>query len=281
MAGPLFKNLDDPDEQLSFPRLSGDIVEVGDFTIARTVHEPGWRWSVDIRPIVGGEWCRARHVGVALSGKLAVELQDGRSFELGPDDVFEIPSGHDGYTIGNEPFVMIEWTGVRTFVGSHRGGVLTTMLFTDLVQSTELAGRLGDTRWRELLAVHYESIRSQLDRSGGREVTTTGDGVLALFDAPATAVRCAAAIRQAANRQDLHVRAGVHVGEVQVVGRNVQGLAVNEAARVMAAAGTDEILVSETTRTLTSGAGLAFEDRGEHRLKGIAEPRRLFALVDS
>jgi class 3 adenylate cyclase len=133
--------------------------------------------------------------------------------------------------------------------------------------------------WRELLASHYSAIRAALDRAGGREVNTTGDGILAMFDAPAAAIRCAAAIRDASIRQDLHIRAGVHLGEVQVVGDNVQGVAVHEAARVMSEAGADEILVSETTKVLASASGLAFEDRGLHELKGIAEPLRLFALI--
>lgn len=279
MAG-ISKNLDDPDELIEFPGITGDVIEIGDFTVARVVHEPGWRWSTHIRPVVGGEWCRARHVGLVLSGKVAVILQDGRTFELEPDDVFEIPPGHDGYVIGDEPFVMLEWTGFRTFAGSGGGGILTTMLFTDLVESTTAAARLGDVAWRELLSTHYESIRAQLGQAGGREVATTGDGVLAVFDAPAAALRSAAAIRKAANRHDLHIRAGVHVGEVQMAGNNIQGLAVHEAARVMAAASPDEILVSETTKALASASGLAFEDRGELELKGIPGSRRLFAYVD-
>ncbi|MDQ4005712.1 MAG: adenylate/guanylate cyclase domain-containing protein, partial [Actinomycetota bacterium] len=173
----------------------------------------------------------------------------------------------------------IEWQGFRTFSG-RQPTMLTTLLFTDLVESTSTVARLGDAAWRDVLARHYASIRAELDRSGGREVKTTGDGMLALFDVPASAVRCAAAIRDAANRQDLHIRAGIHVGEVQVVGDNVEGLAVHEAARVMAAAGMDELLVSESTRALAVAAGVTFEDRGVHTLKGIPGDRRLFAAVE-
>lgn len=279
MTKPLFQSLGEPSERISFPGLTGDIVEIGDFTVARVVNEPGWRWSTHVRPIVGGEWCQARHVGVVLSGRGMVILKDGRTHEMGPDDVFDIPSGHDGYTIGDEPFVVLEWSGVRTFAGSRSGAVLTTLLFTDLVESTATAARVGDLAWRELLSGHYESVRTGLDHFGGREVNTTGDGVLAVFDGPAAAIRCAAAIRAAANRQDLNIRAGVHVGEVQMVGENVQGIAVNEAARIMAAAGADEILVSETTKVLASASGLTLEDRGEHELKGLPGPRRLFSYV--
>jgi class 3 adenylate cyclase len=175
--------------------------------------------------------------------------------------------------------VELEWQGFRTFAGGRDRGVLTTLLFTDLVESTSTAARVGDATWRELLSSHYASIRAELDRSGGREVNTTGDGVLAVFDAPASAIRSAAAIRDAVKSEGLHIRAGVHVGEVQIVGDNVQGLAVHEAARVMAEAGADEILVSEATRVLAGGGGLTFEDRGVHHLKGIPEERRLFAVA--
>ncbi|MGH2711469.1 MAG: adenylate/guanylate cyclase domain-containing protein, partial [Actinomycetota bacterium] len=273
------KNLDDPDELIEFPHLNAEVVEIGGLTVARLVHEPGWRWSTDVRPQVGGEWCQARHIGTLLTGRMGVTLEDGSQFELEPGDVFEIPPGHDGYVIGNETAVLLEWAGFRTFAGGKGRAVLTTLLFTDLVESTAIAARLGDVAWRELLSGHYAAIRSQLERSGGREVNTTGDGILAIFDGPASALRCAAAIRTASLEQGLHIRAGVHVGEVQMVGDNVQGIAVHEAARVMAAAAADEIMVSETTKVLASGGGLAFEDRGLHELKGIEEPRRLFAYV--
>lgn len=280
MPGASHRSLDEPDELITFPGLNADVVEIGGLTVARIVHEPGWRWSTHVRPEVGGEWCQARHVGTLLSGRMMVLLQDGTQLELLPGDVFEIPPGHDGYVVGEEPAVQLEWAGFRTFAGGRGSAVLTTLLFTDLVESTTLAARLGDVAWRELLSSHYAAIRTALDRSGGREVNTTGDGVLAMFDAPASAIRCAAAIRDTAIRQDLHIRAGVHLGEVQLVGENVQGVAVHEAARVMAEAATDEILVSETTKILASASGLAFEDRGEHELKGISQARRLYAYVE-
>jgi class 3 adenylate cyclase len=279
VAGASHKSLDDPDEVLRMPGLNADVVEIGGLTVARVVHDPGWRWSTHVRPQVGGEWCRAHHMGVVLSGVVHVILEDGREFETAPGDVFDIPPGHDAYVVGDEPVVELEWQGVWSFAGRGDRGVLTTLLFTDLVESTSIAARVGDGAWRDLLAGHYAAVRAELERSGGREVNTTGDGGLAVFDAPASAIRSAAAIRDVAKSQGLHIRVGVHVGEVQVVGDNVQGLAVHEAARVMAAAGTDEILVSETTRALAAPSGLAFEDRGLHHLKGIPEERRLFALT--
>jgi class 3 adenylate cyclase len=157
--------------------------------------------------------------------------------------------------------------------------VLATLLFTDLVGSTERATRLGDVAWHDLLSRHYESVRRELERFRGREIETTGDGVLARFDGPAAALQCAAAIVRDATDLDLEVRAGVHVGEVQLVGAGVRGVAVHEAARVMATAGPNEILVSETVRVLAEAAGLMFEDRGLHSLKGLDGERRLFAYA--
>jgi class 3 adenylate cyclase len=270
------KNLGSPDQTIRFPRIVQDTVEVGDLTVAHSVLEPGWHWRRDVRPAVGGEWCQARHVGTVLSGSFAVEFADGSRLELRPRDVYDIPPGHDGYTVGDEPCVLIEWAGIRAFSGFRsgvRGGQLVTLLFTDVVDSTSLAGRLGDAAWRDALSSHFEMTRSQLENFGGREIDTTGDGMLATFDGPAQAVRCAATISRIACEQGLHIRAGVHVGEVEVVGGNVRGVAVHEAARVMSEAGPDEVLVSETTRALASASGLTFKDRGVHMLKGIGDVR--------
>jgi class 3 adenylate cyclase len=156
--------------------------------------------------------------------------------------------------------------------------VLATLLFTDLVASTQTATRVGDQAWRDLLSRHYESNRAVLERHGGREIETTGDGMLATFSAPATAVRCAGELRSVAMNDGLHVRVGVHLGEVELIGGRVRGVAVHEAARIMAAAAPDEILVSELVRSFGAASGLSFEDRGAHELRGFQEPRLLFAL---
>jgi class 3 adenylate cyclase len=282
VAPPYFKSFRDPDETVSVEGVTERQVELGDLTVGRQTLEPGWRWSTHIRPHVGGEWCQARHVGVLLSGRLGIKLRDGRTFELGPDDVFDIPPGHDGYVIGHEPVESIEWAGSRAFWGSRAGAhgrALATLLFTDLVDSTVIANRLGDGAWRTLLSDHFQSARTQLERFDGREVKTTGDGLLATFEGPAQALGGAAAIREAANREDLHVRAAVHVGEVEIVGSDLRGVAVHEAARIMAEAGEDEILVSETTRALALTSGLTFEDRGNRALKGLPGDWHLFAYV--
>jgi class 3 adenylate cyclase len=281
MAEARAKNLEEPDQTIELPLFSAKIVEVGDFTVGYVVYQPGWRWSTHVRPSVGGEWCQARHVGVVLSGRVAVLLQDGTALRFGPNDVFDIPPGHDAWVVGDEQFVQLEWTGLHTFIGTHSagGGVLATLLFTDLVDSTAAVARLGDLRWRELLSSHFAAARSALDRFGGREVKTTGDGLLATFDGPARALRAATAIRAAARNDGLGVRAGIHVGEVELVAGDVRGVAVHAAARILARAGEGEILVSETTRVLARSTGLEFEDRGTHELKGLDGEWRLFALV--
>ena len=276
------KNLRTPDETIRLPGITEELVDLGDLTVGRSVQEPGWRWSTHTRPIVGGDWCKARHVGVVLSGRFGAQLKDGTMLDLGPDDVYDIPPEHDGYTIGDEPCVLLEWSGLRAFVGFRSGShgrVLATLLFTDLVDSTVIASQLGDVAWRELLSRHYEAVRAQMERFGGREVKTTGDGLLATFAGPAQALHCAAAICRAANQEGLHLRAGVHVGEIELVGSDVRGVAVHQAARIMAKAGEDEILVSEITRTLALTSGLVFQDRGHHTLKGFPGQWRLFAYL--
>jgi class 3 adenylate cyclase len=223
-------------------------------------------------------------VGIVLSGHFAILMQDGTRLDFGPDDVFEIPPGHDGWTVGDEPSIQIEWSGLRAFAGTRFAGTygrtLVTLLFTDVVDSTVTAARVGDHAWRDLLSTHYEAARAELERHHGREVNTTGDGLLAAFDGPAAALRCAAAIRRASGREGLQIRASVHVGEVEVVGTDVRGVAVHEAARVLGAAGPDEILVSATTRALAGSSGLEFEPRGSRELKGLPGTWELFAYVE-
>jgi class 3 adenylate cyclase len=282
LADVISKSLEAPEETIEFPGIEAQLVSLGDLTVGRFVTQPGWRWSTHVRPTVGGEWCQARHIGVVISGQVGIAMSDGGRFDFGPGDVFDIPPGHDGWTIGDEPCVQIEWAGIRAFAGFPTGihsRVLATLLFTDLVDSTEIASRLGDARWRELLSGHFMAVRAELERFGGREVTTTGDGILATFEGPARALHCAAAIRALASRDGLHIRAGVHVGEVELVGKDVRGVAVHQAARIMAEAATDEILVSGLTRALALGAGFSFEDRGTRTLRGLEGEWPLAAFV--
>jgi class 3 adenylate cyclase/streptogramin lyase len=155
---------------------------------------------------------------------------------------------------------------------------LLTVLFTDIVGSTDLAVEMGDARWRELVARHHGLVRGALKRFGGREIDTAGDGFFATFDRPAQAIRCAAAIVETVRRLGIEIRAGLHLGEVEVAGKNVGGVAVHTGARVLAAANPGEVLVTATLRELVSGSGLAFADRGQHTLKGVPGTWQLYEL---
>jgi class 3 adenylate cyclase len=162
---------------------------------------------------------------------------------------------------------------------SRRGGsALVTVLFTDVVSSTEIASELGDRRWQELLSRHHRFVRRELRRFGGREIDTAGDGFFATFDQPAQGVRCARAVTEAVRGLGIEVRAGLHVGQVELRGRQVGGVAVHVGARIGTQAGPGEVLVSGTLRELVPGAGIEFEDRGWRDLKGVAEPQRLYAV---
>jgi class 3 adenylate cyclase len=156
--------------------------------------------------------------------------------------------------------------------------VLATVLFTDIVGATERAAALGDRRWRDLLEGHHAVVRRELGRFRGREIDTAGDGFLATFDGPARAVRCARSVSDGVHGLGLEVRAGLHTGEVELLDDKVSGLAVHIGARVAAAAGPGEVLVSSTVKDLVAGSGLRFEDRGAHALRGVPGEWRLFAL---
>jgi class 3 adenylate cyclase/pimeloyl-ACP methyl ester carboxylesterase len=156
--------------------------------------------------------------------------------------------------------------------------VLATLLFTDIVGSTAQATDMGDRAWHELLERHHATVRAMLGRYRGREISTAGDGFLATFEGPARAVRCARAITQAVQPLGLEIRAGLHTGEIEVVGEDVRGVAVHIGARVAALAGASEVLVSQTVKDLVAGSGLSFEDAGEHELKGVPDRWRLYRV---
>jgi class 3 adenylate cyclase len=167
-------------------------------------------------------------------------------------------------------------TGRRPEVEVDR--VLATVMFTDIVGSTEYASRVGDGRWREMLSEHHTIVRGELARWRGTEVKTIGDGFLATFDGPARAVRCAASLVEEVQRLGLQLRAGLHTGECELVGNDVAGIAVHIGARVMAEAGPGEVLASSTVKDLVVGSGLEFSDRGMHALRGVPDQWRLYAL---
>ncbi len=189
----------------------------------------------------------------------------------GTDSLFSI--GDSEAIIGEiEEFL----TGERHDAEPDR--VLATVLFTDIVGSTERAAELGDQRWRGVLERHDGLVRDQVARHRGRSIKSTGDGILATFDGPARAIRAAASIEESVQQLGIQIRAGLHTGECEVIGDDVGGLAVHIGARVMGAAGPGEVLVSSTVKDLVVGSGIDFDDRGEHDLKGVPGAWRLFAV---
>ena len=205
----------------------------------------------------------SRYLATHIPGARAVELEGSQNL---------IWVG-DAETILEE--VQEFFTGTRPIREPDR--VLATVLFTDIVGSTERAAALGDRAWRDLLLSHHAIVRGEIERFRGREIDTAGDGFLALFDGPARAIRCAQAIVVAVLRIGIEIRAGLHTGEIEMIGEDVGGIAVHIGARVAAQAGASEVLVSSTVKDLVVGSRLMFEDRGWHTLKGVPDTWRLFA----
>jgi pimeloyl-ACP methyl ester carboxylesterase len=213
-----------------------------------------------------------RALDVRGSRFMAERIPGAKLVELPGTD--HIPWGDDADAILDEIEEFL--TGVRH--GPEPDRVLATVLFTDIVGSTEKAAALGDRRWRDLLEGHHDLVRRELGRFRGREIDTTGDGFLATFDGPARGIRCARAVREAVRPLGIEVRAGLHTGEVEILEDKVSGLAVHIGARVAAAAGPGEVLVSSTVKDLVAGSGLHFRDRGLQTLKGVPGEWRLFAV---
>jgi len=155
---------------------------------------------------------------------------------------------------------------------------IATILFVDIVRSTEKAARVGDRRWSQVMNHYYAAVRRELRAARGKEVVTTGDGMLATFRAPTSAIRCAAAIREGVRTLGLEIRAGLHVGEYKLIGDEAVGLAIHIGARVVAKAGASEVLVSSAVKDLVSKAGVRFKDRGLHKLKGVPDRLRLYSV---
>jgi class 3 adenylate cyclase len=214
-----------------------------------------------------------RIMPVDRSREAAAAIEGARFVALSGTDHLAFSEGVDELVDEVEEFL----TGSRS--GADPDRILTTLLFTDIARSTELAARIGDRRWRDALDQHHEVMRAELTRFGGREVSTTGDGFFAAFDRPVSAVRCAQAMVLAVSPLGIQIRAGVHTGEVEVRGRDLGGLAVHIAARVAASASPNEVLTSSTVKDLLAGSGVDFMDRGEHELKGAPGMWRLYAAT--
>jgi class 3 adenylate cyclase len=277
-----YKSFATPDELRNFPNGQAEVVGLDESSVGRAVFEPGWRWSTDMSPIVGTESCQLRHFGYQLTGTMRVLLDDGQTLDIPSETVFEIPPGHDAWVVGDEPVRMVEWTSLRSFGVAAEGqadGVLLTVLFTDIVDSTATLKTMGDAAWRDLLLVHNARLREDLNTFRGREVKTTGDGFIAVFDSASRAVRCANSMTRSAREVGLPIRAGVHTGEVELSGSDARGLAVHTAARVMGLAEADEVLVSTTTAALLEGSGLTLEDAGTHEMKGLSGARQVLRLI--
>jgi class 3 adenylate cyclase len=212
-------------------------------------------------------WNRVEH-----GRYLAKHIPDARLVEVPGIDHFSFIGDSEAILSETENFV----AGLAAPPVSDRQ--LSTVLFTDIVGSTQLAAEVGDRRWREVLEAQRTLVRRELERYRGLEIDTAGDGFFATFDGPARAVRCAAVLRDAVKPLGIEIRAGLHTGEVEVLSEGLAGVAVHIGQRVLAEAEPGEVLVSSTVKDLTAGSGLEFEDRGLHALKGVPEEWRLFAV---
>lgn len=178
------RSFDKPDHVRDLGARRMVVIDLDETSIARMKFEPGWRWSQDVAPKVGTATCQVRHLGTALSGLLHVVLDEGAEMDIRGGDAYEIPPGHDAWVVGDVPWEAVEFASARVFgaveeeTGEH---TLGTILMTDIVGSTATLERIGDSKWHALLLSHNERLRAQIDRHGGREIRTTGDGFQALF----------------------------------------------------------------------------------------------------
>ena len=276
------KSVNEPDEVRALPMLTVNLVRVGPLTVGYGTVQPGWRWSTHMRQETDEPLCQIHHVQLLLSGRFAVQMDDGEYAEIEPNDIFEVPPGHDVWVLGDEPVVVVDFLGNIEQLGrpASKDRIVTTLLMTDIVDSTATASRIGDATWKQNLGEHNRLVRSRLERYLGHEVNTTGDGFLAMFASALGAIRCAESIRDATAGIGLPVRIGIHTGEVELLPGDIGGIAVHAAARVMALGGASEVMVSSTTRGLVSDGGVHFESRGVQRLKGLPIPLEVFALLD-
>jgi len=237
--------------------------------------------DISVKPLEGTPSCQVHHLQVLLAGRFRVQMDDGEVGEFGPGDVFDVPPGHDAWVVGDEAVVTLDVLGNIGAIGvpGEHERVVTTLLMSDIVDSTLTATRLGDAAWKQVLAEHNRVIRAQLDRFRGREVNTTGDGFLATFGSAAGALHGAVAMRDGTRSLGIELRIGVHTGEIELLPNDIGGIAVHAAARIMALGGASEIIVSSVTRGLVEGSGFRFEKRGRHRVKGLQVPIEVFLLV--
>jgi class 3 adenylate cyclase len=252
-----------------------------------TADEIYWRGeaalAIDMRPAL--ESVRAPTLFVYRHGlrgfRNAAFVRDDAEHMRGAK-IVELPGEDRLFFLGDDTGPMLD--AIEEFLTGrlpayHSDRVLATVLYTDIVGSTEFMAQVGDRRWKELLATHDALVQAEVERFRGHKVKSTGDGVLATFDGPGRAIRCACSIRDAVRPYGIDVRAGLHSGEIELRGDDVAGMAVHIGARVSALAGAGEVLVSSTVRDLVSGSGIDFENRGEHELKGVPGSWKVYAVT--
>jgi class 3 adenylate cyclase len=278
------KSFSAPDDVRSMPMARVETVGLDEARVGHCRFEPGWRWSTHVAPLIGTGSCLIRHLGYSMSGVVHVAMDDGQALDIGPHTVFEIPPGHDKWVVGDEPWITVEWgASARAMETALNAGnrALGTIMFTDIVASTATLERIGDEAWQELLLAHNARLRAELNVFRGREVKTTGDGFLAVFDSATRAVRCAAAMISSARAMELALRIGINTGEIEFLGGDIRGIAVHAAARLVEMARVNEVVISATTRDLIDAADLAIEDAGTHELRGLIGARQIYRLGEA
>ena len=277
------RNLGEPEAVVSYPLGETSQVRLAQTVISRHVLQPGWSWQEHAHPSIGTASCELYHRGVVLSGRMGIRTDEGEELIIGPNQVFDLPRGHVTWVEGDDVLV-VDWAGGAGFdpQPGAEARSMAAILFTDIVDSTVLARDAGDAAWERTGAMHEDVVRSVLAGFGGREIDTAGDSFLVVFGSAEGAIRCGLALVAALGAIQLSIRVGIHSGEVVMSGDHIRGLAVHAAARIVAQAGSGEVLVSSITRDVIEGAtGLTFESRGRHRLKGLARDHELFAVGSS
>jgi class 3 adenylate cyclase len=278
------RNLDEPEAVVSHPLATTNQVRLAQTVVSRHVLQPGWNWEEHARPTVGTRSCELFHRGVVLSGQMGIRMDEGEELVVGPNQVFDLPPGHVTWVEGDDELVMVDWAGGAGFDPQFGGEAraMTTILFTDIVDSTARASEAGDASWKRTVTMHDDVVRNVLPEFGGRAIETAGDSFLVAFDNVESAIRCGLSLVPALAAIQLPIRVGIHSGEVVRSQDQVRGLAVHAAARIVDQAGAGEVLVSSTTRDLAEGAnGLTFESRGQFRLKGLNREYELFSVSEA
>jgi class 3 adenylate cyclase len=278
------RDLGEPEAVVTYPLGATNQVRLAGTVVSKHVLQPGWSWEAHAQPQVGTASCELYHRGVVLSGRMGVRTDDGEEVVIGPNHVFDLPPGHVTWVEGDEQLVMVDWAGGAGFdvQPGDSARVMASILFTDMVGSTEQARKAGDAAWKRTAAMHDDVVRTVLVRFGGREIETAGDSFLIVFDGAERAIRCGLEVVEALAAIQVPIRVGIHSGEVDLTAEGVRGVAVHAAARILDEARAGEVLVSATTRDLAEGsAGLEFEPRGRYRLKGLEREHDLFAAAAS